>query len=71
LAQDALGYQIKRGKFYNTENLITGAGPIPLVADRSGEGSEPSGDAREVLLVKSADNKGNETDWRTPIVDYL
>jgi ribonuclease HI len=29
LAQDALGYRIKRGKFHNIENLITGAGPIP------------------------------------------
>jgi ribonuclease HI len=25
LAQDASGYRIKRGKFHNTENLITGA----------------------------------------------
>jgi hypothetical protein len=68
LAQDASGYWIKRGKFHNTDNLITGAGPIPQVADRPGEGSRPSGVAREVLLVKSADNK---SDWRTPIVDYL
>jgi ribonuclease HI len=29
LAQDASGYRIKRGRFHNTENLITGAGPIP------------------------------------------
>ena len=26
---------------------------------------------REVFLVKSADNKADGTDWRTPIVDYL
>jgi ribonuclease HI len=29
LAQDASSYWIKRGKFHNTENLITGTGPIP------------------------------------------
>jgi ribonuclease HI len=29
LAQDASGYRIKRGKFHNTKNLITSAGPIP------------------------------------------
>jgi hypothetical protein len=29
LAQDASGYRIKRGRFHNTENLITGVGPIP------------------------------------------
>jgi ribonuclease HI len=29
LAQDASGYRKKRGKFHNTENLITGTGPIP------------------------------------------
>jgi ribonuclease HI len=28
LAQDASSYQIKRGKFHNTENLITDTGPI-------------------------------------------
>jgi hypothetical protein len=27
--------------------------------------------ASEVLLVESADNKADEIDWRTPIVDYL
>jgi ribonuclease HI len=36
LAQDASGCRIKRGKFHNTENLITGAGLIPQVADRPG-----------------------------------
>jgi hypothetical protein len=29
LAQDALGYRIKRGKFHNTEIRITDTGPIP------------------------------------------
>jgi hypothetical protein len=71
LAQDASGYRIKRGKFHNTKNLITGTGPVPQVADRPGEGSRPSRVAREVLLVKSADNKADGTDWRTLIVDYL
>jgi hypothetical protein len=71
LAHDASGYRIKRGKFHNTENLITSTGPIPQVVDRPGEGSGPSGVAREVLLVKLADNKADDIDWRTPIVDYL
>jgi hypothetical protein len=71
LAHDASGYQIKQGKFHNTENLITGTGPIPQVVDRPGEGFGPSRVAREVLLVKLADNKADGTDWRTPIVDYL
>jgi ribonuclease HI len=39
LAQDASGYRIKRGRFHNTENLITGAGPIPQVADRPSKDS--------------------------------
>jgi hypothetical protein len=34
-------------------------------------GSGSSGVASEILLVKSADNKADETDWRTPLVDYL
>jgi hypothetical protein len=71
LAQDASGYRIKRGKFHNTKNLITGVGPITQVVDRPGEGSGPSGVAREVLLVKSTDNEVDDTDWRTPTVDYL
>jgi hypothetical protein len=71
LAQDVSGYRIKRGKFHNTENLITAVGLIPQVADRPGEGSGPSGVVRDVLLVKSANNKADETNWRTHIVDYL
>jgi hypothetical protein len=71
LAQDASGYQIKQGKLYNTENLITGTGLNPQVTDRLDEVSGSSGVASEVLLVKSADNKADGTDWRTPIVDYL
>jgi hypothetical protein len=59
LAQDASGYQIKRGKFHNTENLITDTGPIPQVADRPGEGFGPSEVARKVLLI---DSVGNEAD---------
>jgi hypothetical protein len=51
--------------------MITGVEPITQVTDRPGEGSRPSGVAREVLLVKSADKEADETDWRTPIVDYL
>jgi hypothetical protein len=71
LAQDASGYRIKQGKFHITKNLITDAGPVLQVADRPGAGSGPSGVARGVLLIESADNKANETDWRTPIIDYL
>jgi ribonuclease HI len=71
LAQDASGYQIKLGKFHSTKNLITSPRPVLQAADRPGVGSRPSGVAREVLLVESADNKADETDWRTPIADYL
>jgi ribonuclease HI len=71
LAQDALGYWIKRGKFHNTENLITDTGPIPQVADRPSEGFEPSRVARKVLLIDSAGNEADASDWRTPIINYL
>ena len=71
LAQDASGYQIKRGKFHNTENLITSTGPIPQVADCPSEGSEPSGVTRKVLLIDSASKKVDASDWRTPIINYL
>jgi ribonuclease HI len=49
LAQDASAYRIKHGKFHNTENLITGAGPIPRVADHPCEAP-----GRPVLLEKSS-----------------
>jgi hypothetical protein len=71
LAQDASGYRIKRGRFHNTENLITGAGPILEVADCPSKDSRPSGVARKVLLIDSADNKADTSDWRTPIINYL
>jgi hypothetical protein len=71
LAQDASGYQIKRGRFHNTENLITGAGPIPQVADRSSRDSGQSGVTRKVLLIDSTDNKADAIDWRMPITNYL
>jgi hypothetical protein len=71
LAHDASGYQIKRGKFHNTENLITGTESIPQVTDRPGEGSKPSGVARKVLLIDSAGNEADASDWRTPIINYL
>jgi ribonuclease HI len=71
LAQDASGYRIKRGKFHNTENLITGTGPIPQVADYPSEGSGPSGVTRKVLLIDSAGNEADASDWRTPIINYL
>jgi arginase family enzyme len=83
LAQDALGYQIKRGKFHNTENLITGVALDPKVMDRPGcqhgpsaagsnrpgMGSGPSDVARKVLLIDSADNEADAIDWRTPIIN--
>jgi hypothetical protein len=65
LAQDASGYQIKRGRFHNTENLITG--PISQIADRPSKDSVPS----EVLLVDLADNEADTSDKRTPITNYL
>jgi hypothetical protein len=71
LAQDASGYRIKRGIFHNTENLITDTGPIPQVADRPVEGFGPFGVARKVLLIDSAGNEADASDWRTPIINYL
>jgi hypothetical protein len=71
LAQDASGYRIKRGRFHNTKNLITGAGPIPQVADRPSKDSRLSGVTRKVLLIDSADNEADASDWRTPITNYL
>jgi hypothetical protein len=55
----------------NTENLITGTGPIPQVADRLSEDSKLSRVARKVLLIDSADNEADASDWRTPIINYL
>jgi hypothetical protein len=71
LAQCASGYRIKRGRFHNTENLMTGAGPIPQVADRPSRDSGLSGVTRKVLLIDSADNKADASDWRMPIANYL
>jgi hypothetical protein len=71
LTQEASSYRIKRGRFYNTENLITDVGPIPQVADRPREDAGPSGVTRKVLLIDSADNEVDACDWRTPITNYL
>jgi hypothetical protein len=71
LAQDASGYRIKRGRFHNTENWITGAGPIPQVANRPSKDSGPSEVTRNVLLIDSTDNKADTSDWRMPITNYL
>jgi hypothetical protein len=71
LTQDASGYRIKRGRFHNTKNLITGAGPIPQVADRPSKDSGLSGVTRKVLLIDSADNEADASDWRTLITNYL
>jgi hypothetical protein len=71
LAQDASGYRIKRGRFHNTENLITGTGPIPQDADRPCKDSGLSGVARKVLPIDSVDNEADASDWRTPIINYL
>jgi hypothetical protein len=71
LAQDASGYRVKRGKFYNTENLITSARPNPHVADRPREDAGPSVVTRKVLLINSADNEADARDWSTPIINYL
>jgi hypothetical protein len=71
LAQDASGYRIKRGRFHNTENLITGAGPIFQVADHPREDAGPSGVTRRVLLIDSTDDEADTSNWRTPIANYL
>jgi hypothetical protein len=71
LAQDASGYRIKRGRFHNTENLITCAGPIHQVADRPSENSGLSGVTRKILLIDSTDNEADASDWRTHIINYL
>jgi ribonuclease HI len=71
LAQDASGYRIKHGKFHNIENLITGTGPIPQVADCPSKGSGPSEITRKVLLIDSAGKEADASDWRTPIIYYL
>ena len=36
-----------------------------------GEGFEPPGVARIVLLIDSAGNEADASDWRTPIINYL
>jgi hypothetical protein len=71
LAQDASGYQIKRGRFHNTENLITSAAPNSQVSDHRGVGTGSSDVARKVLLIDSAGNKVDAMDWRTYIINYL
>jgi ribonuclease HI len=71
LAQDASSYQIKRGRFHNTKNLITSTGPILQVSDRPSKDSGLSGVARKVLLIDSANNEADASDWRTPIINYL
>jgi hypothetical protein len=71
LAQDASGYRIKRGKFHNTEDPITGTRPNSQAADRSSESSGLSEVTRKVLLIVSADNDADTSDWRTPIINYL
>jgi ribonuclease HI len=62
LAQDTSGYRTKRGRFHNTENLITGSGPIPQVADRPSRDSGLSGITRKVILIDSADNEAVASD---------
>jgi hypothetical protein len=85
LVQDASGYQIKEGKFHNTENLITGVTLDPQVADCPGcqaglsaacsdgpsMGSRPSNVARKVLLIDSANNIADAIDWRTHVGDLF
>jgi hypothetical protein len=71
LAQDASSYRIKRRKFHNTENPITGTRPISQVADHPSESSGLSGVTKKVLLIDSADNEADTSDWRAPIINYL
>jgi hypothetical protein len=51
--------------------MITGAGPIPQVADRPSRDSRLSGVTRKVLLIDSTNNEADASDWRTPITNYL
>jgi hypothetical protein len=71
LAQDASGYRIKRRKFHNTENSITDTRPISQAVDRQSESSGLSGVTRKVLLIDSADNEADTSDWMAPIINYL
>jgi ribonuclease HI len=43
LAQDILGYRIKRGRFNNSESLITGTAPSSKVMDNTRYRARPSG----------------------------
>jgi hypothetical protein len=47
------------------------AGSSMLGSDHSGKGSRLSGDTRDVLLINSADNAIDATNWRAPIINYL
>jgi hypothetical protein len=40
-------------------------------SDRPGEGCRLSDSARNILLIKSADNIVDVTDWRVSIINYL
>ena len=71
LAQDALGFWIKRGRFHNTKNLITDVTLDSQVSDHPGMGARPSDGARKVHLIDLVDNRADAFDWRTPIINYL
>jgi hypothetical protein len=71
LAEDASCYRIKRGRFHNSESLITGATPSSQVMDCPSKESVPLDGTRNISLITSANNAANAIDWRILIVNYL
>jgi hypothetical protein len=85
LAQNASGYRIKRGRFHNSESLITGvvssshavdrlgyrAGSSVVGSNRPGKESRPSDGTMDISLINSADKIADAIDWSTPIINYL
>jgi hypothetical protein len=51
--------------------LKQGTGSTPQVVDRPSKDSGLSGVTRKVVLIDSADNEADASDWKTPIINYL
>jgi hypothetical protein len=47
------------------------AGSSALGSNHLGKGSRLSGGTRDVLLINSANNATDATNWRAPIINYL
>jgi hypothetical protein len=77
--------RVKRGRFHNSESMITGVALNSQVADRlgyidgpsavgsnsPGNESGPSDSTRDIFLINSAHNIDDAIDCRTPIINYL